>query len=458
MPGAMRGRCTPALLTALALLVALGGCGKPAASTSGRKVVRVWHVWGGTMAEGFRKVCEAYQRNHPEIDLRLVFAANDLATNQKFFTAVAARRPPEVIFVDGPQVASWAEWGALTPLTDLCKKAGIGPEDYFGPCWRQNVYRGDVWALTFCADPNFGFAWNKEVFREAGLDPDKPPRNIEELNQLARATTKREGAELVRIGLIPWAQYGPANSIFTWGWAFGGDFFDYERQRITCDDPKVVKALEWMASFAKEYDVTKVSSLAQTFGSAEQNPFITGKVAMMCLHIGGIADLARYAPNLDYGVTWIPAPPDGEQHSSWVGGWCVAIPAGAQNIDQAWGFVRWLCASEEGTELVGRHTGLFPGLKASPYFQKVRKRKHYGMFFQILQECRHQRPVMPVQARYMRELARAVEAAVYGKASPKEALEEARIATQRELDLIIRRQDMTKLELPLLTWQTGRKK
>jgi len=444
---------TPQVVAVGLILALVGACGRQEAP-AGKKIVRVWHVWGGTMAEGFRKVCEAYQHKHPEVELRGVYAANDLATNQKFFTAVAAKRPPEVIFVDGPQVASWAEWGALMPL--MCRKAGIGPEDYFGPCWRQNEYRGDVWALTFCADPNFGFAWNKQVFREAGLDPNRPPHTIEELNRLARATTKRKGPELVRIGLIPWAQYGPANSIFTWGWAFGGDFFDYESQRITCDDPKVVKALEWMASFAKEYDVTKVSSLAQTFGSAEQNPFITGKVAMMCLHIGGIADLARYAPNLDYGVTWIPAPPDGEQHSSWVGGWCVAIPRGAQNVAEAWEFVRWLCASGEGSALVGRHTGLFPGLKASPYFRQVRGRKHYGMFFQILQECRHQRPVMPVQARYMRELARAVEAAVYGKAAPKEALEEARIATQRELDLIVRNQRLARLDDSLLAAEATR--
>ena len=149
-------------------LVLLCGCGREATEIGGRKVVRVWHVWGGTMADGFAHLCDAYQEQHPEILLKPVFASNDLATNQKFFTAVAARKPPEVIFVDGPQVAPWAEWGALSPLTDLCEEAGIGAEDYFPPCWRQNTYRGDVWALTFCADPNFGFVWSKKAFREAG--------------------------------------------------------------------------------------------------------------------------------------------------------------------------------------------------------------------------------------------------------------------------------------------------
>ena len=155
---------------------------------------------------------------------------------------------------------------------------------------------------------------------------------------------------------------------------------------------------------------------------------------MMCLHIGGIADLARYAPDLDYGVTFIPSPPGGQSHSSWVGGWCMAIPKGAANQDEAWEFIRWLGASPEGSKLVGSATGLFPGWRPSPYFASVQGKKHYGKFLRILQECRHQRPVMPVQARYMRELSRAVDAAVYGKLTPKQALARAGEATQRELD------------------------
>lgn len=431
-------RALQAVALAAAITCLLAGCTRTAPEASGRKIVRVWHVWGGTMAEGFKKLCDRFQAEHPEIDLRPVFAANDLATNEKFFTAVAAHKPPEVIFVDGPQVAPWAEWGALEPLGSRCREAGITGDDYFGPCWRQNLYNGDVWALTFCADPNFGFVWSKEAFRKAGLDPEKPPVTIEDLDRCARALTRREGNELVQIGLIPWSQYGAANSIFTWGWAFGGDFFEYDTNRITAADPQVVKALEWMTTYAKQYDVTKIASLEKGFGAAEQNPFVTGKVAMMCLHIGGIADLARYAPDLDYGVTFIPSPPGGEQHSSWVGGWCMAIPKGAANQDEAWEFIRWLAATPEGTKLIGTATGLFPGWKQSPYLASVQGKRHYGKFLRILQECRHQRPVMPVQARYMRELSRAVDAAVYGKLTPQQALERARDATQRELDGITR--------------------
>ena len=126
------------------------------------------------------------------------------------------------------------------------------------------------WAISKALD--FGFVWNKETFKKAGLDPSKPPKTMEELDKLAGALTESEQNQLISIGLIPWAQYGGANSIFTWGWAFGGEFYDYEKHLITCDDPRIVKALEWMCAYAKNYDVTKIASLQQGFGTQENNP------------------------------------------------------------------------------------------------------------------------------------------------------------------------------------------
>jgi ABC-type glycerol-3-phosphate transport system substrate-binding protein len=158
---------------------------------------------------------------------------------------------------------------------------------------------------------------------------------------------------------------------------------------------------------------------------------------MGCLHISGIEEIRKYAPKLEYGMTYIPAPLDGEQHSSWVGGWCMAIPKGSRHPNEAWELIRWLCADPEGTAIVGRKTGLFPGYRKSPYLAEVRGKPGYGMFLKILEECRHQRPVMPAQAYYMGALERAVDAAIYGKKSPRQALRDARIETQRELDLVL---------------------
>jgi len=162
-----------------------------------------------------------------------------------------------------------------------------------------------------------------------------------------------------------------------------------------------------------------------------------GQLGMQCLHISGIAEIERFAPELRYGVGYLPAPPDGEAHSSWVGGWCMALPRGSRNPKGGWELIRWLCATDEGTTAAGRESGLFPGYRKSPYLRLAARRKNYASFLRILEECRHQRPVMPAQAFYMGALERAVDNALYGKMTPKEALHQATVETQRELDLTL---------------------
>lgn len=430
-----------ALPAALAI-ACIGGCSsqEPDHDAQGRTIVTVWHPWGGTTTPRIERVLAEYQRTHPNIRIRSLFTPNDLSNNQKFFTSVAAGKPPDVIFVDGPQVAEWAERGALQPLDPMMARAGIREDDFFAPCWKQNRYRDRTWALTFCADPNFAFVWNKRDFQDAGLDPDKGPQTLAEMDHMARVLTKMDGGNIVRIGLIPWAQYGGTNSLFTWGWAFGGSFYDEKTHRVTANNPRVVRALEWMVGYAQQYDVTRITSLQQGFGTAQLDPFYTGQMSMRCLHISGIEDISRYAPNLKYGITFIPAPPDGEKHSSWVGGWCMALPSGSRHPAEGWELIRWMCADPAGTDVSGREMGLMPGYRRSPAFAALKKNPGFDQFYRILLDCRHQRPVMPVQAYYMGALQRAVDAAIYGKKSPQKALDDATAETQAELDVVLKGQ------------------
>ncbi len=423
------------LLPILVLCLLCPGCSRQSSRAPKVVTISVWHPWGGSQKERLAEVVKEFNRTHKDFQVRTVFTPNDLDSNQKFFTSIAAGDPPDATFVDGPQVAAWAEQGAIQPLDEFIRESGIKPQDYFPPCWAQNVYRGKVWAMTYCADPNFAFAWNKKVFRACGLDPEKPPVTIEELDKMNDRIIKIERGNIVRIGIIPWLQFGNANAMFTWGWAFGGSFYDPAAQRITADDPNAVKALEWMVGYGRKFDVTRINGFAAGFGSRDQNPFYTGQIAMCCLHISQLDDIATYAPNLDYGLTFLPAPRGGEEHSSWVGGWCLAIPKGSKHPKEAWEFLRWCCRDPKGTAAVGRLQSLLPGYRKSPFIDEVRKRPGYGQFLRIMEECRHQRPVMPAQSFYMGSLDRAVDYAVYGRKSCADALAQATKETQSELDL-----------------------
>ncbi|MCL5103802.1 MAG: ABC transporter substrate-binding protein [Armatimonadetes bacterium] len=395
----------------------------------------LWHCWGGTQKEYLERVVSKFEEAHPGMNVKTVFIGTSLSNSQKFFTAVAARKAPDVVFVDGPQVSEFACQGALQPLDARVKTSRIKPGDFFNPCWKQCNYGGHTWAMTYCVDPNFSFAWNKDSFRKAGIDPNKPPESIAELDIISDKLTVMKGNRIDAMGIVPWAQFGAHNSMFTWGWVFGGSFYDEKRHRITANDPNNVRALEWMCSYAKRYGANRIAGLQQGFGALDKYPLYTGQLAMGCFHISQVQDARTYAAGLDYGLGYIPCPPGGERQSSWIGGWCMGLPSRSAHPDQGWELIRWLCADPKGTSIVGGTQDLFPGYRKSLYFEKVKNNPRYGVFLKILKSCKHQRPVMPAQLFYMGALERAVDLAIYGQKTPKQALDDATVETQRELDL-----------------------
>src|SRR5205823_4634845 len=129
-------------------------------------------------------------------------------------------------------------------------------------------FAGKTYALPWGADPNFAFVWNKALFREVGLDPERPPRTLDELRQYARKLTKIDAqGHIVRLGFVPW-EYEFPNAMFTFGYAFGGEFYQEPGPgqmigKVTANDPHIIAALTWLADYGKEYDVRKMTSLKE---------------------------------------------------------------------------------------------------------------------------------------------------------------------------------------------------
>lgn len=414
--------------------------GSPPAPPPGKTIINVWHPWPGDQGEEFRRLVDVFNQSNPSIHVRLLYVPNNLSSNQKLFLSISAGMPPDCTFVDGPQVCEWAARGAIASLDELMAAQDVRNEDFWEPCWRQNQFRGKTYALTYCADPNFAFFWNKEVFREAGLLEGGPPKTLEDLDRLTKALTAFDAnGRMTRIGFIPWNVFGYANSTFTWGWAFGGEFYDDTRERITCgEDPRVLQAIEWMKSYADEYGFEKINSFAEGFGDQADSPFIRGKIAMAAGHVSNIKLFQKYAPDLDYGAVPFPYPAHmGFDHSAWMGGWCLAIPRGSGRPDMAFAFMKWLCTSAEAGRSMIATTGTFPGYMASPGFELVKGNEKLGVFYDVLKNTRHQRPVMPAQAYFMGALDRAISDILNTIKTPEQALMYAQFETQKELDRVL---------------------
>ena len=416
-----------------------GGTAHAAGSHANPVTIEVWYPYSGTTVQNFLGLFTDFQKSHPGITIKGTFASNDLSSNQKLFAAVSAGLPPDVTWVDGPECAGWGFRGILQPIDKYMQKDGLKQADFWPPTWKEIQYNGHFWALPYTADPNFGFYWNKQLFAAKGIK--NAPTTFDEMNRLGQELTVVKNGNIQQVGLLPWNVYGYANSMVTWGWVFGGSFFDQATNKVTANDPRIVAALEWMVSFAKKYDITKFASFIAPYGGQSNlqlgQVFALGKLAMQPLGPWEIPNIKQFNPSLPYGITQMPAYKN-LPSSSWVGGWCVGIPKGAKNPDAAWQFIKWICASNEGTSKAGNAVADFPGYKSSSFF-KSKLPGALEQFYPILKGTQHQRPVTPAEDYYMGQLTNEVGNALYGKKTPKQALTDVTKSVQSYLNGILKK-------------------
>jgi len=347
----------------LALLVALF-CTPQRDETGGRVVIHYWTGWTGHELDVQRKLVARFNREHPRIEVKILSVANSY---QKVKISFAGGSTPDVVSaVWADELAGYAFRGVLTPLDDLMKETGYDPDDIMPGVRRMLTIDSGMYGL--CATTNSSFiAYNKDIFRQSGLDPERPPETIEQLDLAAEKTTLRDrNGNYIRYGLRP-------GSLVWWGYVFGGKWYDERTGRITANDPKNVEALRWIVSYAKKYDISKMESFEQTFGSIQtvNGPFFVGKTAMWPTGEWAEEHIKRYAPKLHWGWFAAPAPPGGRTNTCVVGGSVFVIPAACTHRKEAWEFLSYICGHDPVKEFC-LSIGNIPPLKsvaAEPEFQ-----------------------------------------------------------------------------------------
>lgn len=374
---------------------------------------------------------DMFHRAHPEATL--VVTPLQWNSSEKLLTAIAGRVPPDVAMIDRFTLAQWASRGALTPLDELAERDGIRKEDYFEATWEESTYEGRLYCIPLNTDTRALF-YNKRLFREAGLDPERPPRTWRELEEYAdRLTRYDEKGRIQTAGFISTFMGGSYGQtwFYTYLWLNGGEALDEGNTRVLFNDERGVEALEFMVHMFHKYGAEKLIAFVQTGGVRENNPFLAGRVAMVIETSPFVSIIEKWAPDLEYGVADLPYPEDGRK-CTWSGGFGLAIPRGCRHPELAWEFVKLAC-TYEGQMVIGRIGRQMPALKRAafdPYFDDF---PHWRFFANQMAYTRF-RPVTPAGALMWDEMARAVDAALLGSATPKEALDRAAARVQEELD------------------------
>jgi multiple sugar transport system substrate-binding protein len=257
----------------------------------------------------------------------------------KFGTAVAGGAPPDVVAIDLIFMPAFVEAGQML---DITKQAQALPfYKSLSPSHMSLAsYQGKQYGLAFSAESSF-LLYNKALFKQAGLDAEKPPKNWAELEADAKKITALGN------GVKGFSFSGACGgcNIFTFApyiWASGGDIFSADGKKATLESREVKAAL---SLYRRLWEAGQMPSGAKTdSGSSFISTFFTGKVGMVGSGAFSIGLLKAEHPEIDFGVTYLPGEKGG--WSSFGGGDSIGIPASSKHPKEAFDFITW-CLGEE---------------------------------------------------------------------------------------------------------------
>jgi multiple sugar transport system substrate-binding protein len=392
---------------------------------SGQSVITYWHNFGvGVGADAHLKQINAFLKANPKyaVDAQFVPTTAGTQLSDKLVAAISGGDPPAAARFDRFIVTSWAARGFLTELTDQAKRDGVTQDKFITEGWLEATWKGKVFAVPFDTDLR-GLYYNKKQFTDAGLDPAKPPTTIDELDAMADKLVKKTGSKITQMGFIPWVQQG---SLYTYGWIFGGEFYDRSKDVITLDHPQIIKALEWMVSYAKKYNVDTIDQYSQAFGNNEQIPFVSGLTSMVSDGDWEVSTFIKYMkPDMkdQWDVVPYPKAPGGPDQVTWGGGWATVVPKGAKDPDGGWALAKYLGTDSASTYSIDTtHIPVY-----LPVYDDLTKNKdkfdpRWTKFWPLRSVARF-RPNLPVGQELWNAQTEAADLARHGKEEPAAVLQ-----------------------------------
>jgi sn-glycerol 3-phosphate transport system substrate-binding protein len=299
-----------------------------------------WSALGGNNGKILDEMVSRFNSEQSAVQVKNEFQGSYPDTEQKLMASLAAGQPPEVCMLEISRVPGFAYSNSLLPLDDFTKgEDGVDLKDFVPALLEESRIRGKLYSLPQSRSMPV-FYYNKKLFKEAGLDPDKAPANWNELREAAKKLTKGD-AQIgfgIQIG-NPWWYFQAAIE------CGGGEVSKVVNGKVvpSFNEPEAVRALQWWYDLVYKDKVAAVY-VGQGLTSWEklQADFISGKVGMMYITTGWMGNIIKNSP-FEVGVAMLAAGPTGIRRVP-TGGNGLVLPAKTAPEKQkaAWKFLKWI--------------------------------------------------------------------------------------------------------------------
>jgi len=363
----------------LGLVVACGKAKGPA-EIEQPEVMRVWITWGDDPTQIQALFNQYGEANNIKIEV------NSPVEDDKVIAGLSGSEPPDVLVLGGPDaVSTWVNEGLVASLDDLIAAHGINLDDIYPAMLAQGRYEGKLYALPWGSD-TYGLFWNKDLFEEAGLDPEKPPETMEELAEYADVLTKVDAdGHITQLGFVPDFSWSHIEQYLA---LFGSRWFSDDGTKVQMDTSEMLAALKWEQQFYTKYGAEEVLRFVSSTGEYDspEHGFMSGKIAMMVdgEWMTGENFIEGLKPDLWYGVAPIPYPAGKPENkgANVVGGTVALIPSGVKNKDAAAKLLAWMLSPEIVAEEMVANFNL-PSSKEAAKDTRFHENAKFAMFMDL---------------------------------------------------------------------------
>jgi sn-glycerol 3-phosphate transport system substrate-binding protein len=312
----------------------------------------------GKLAVEMQKVIGDFNASHPDINVTAVYTGSYDDTNLKTHAAIKAGKPPAVVIMSANFVREYVINDEIVQLDPLIAKDGQTEaqfEDEFWPALKLNSTEGGhAYGVPFQNSTPLLY-YSVDAFKDAGLDPDKPPVTWQDFMDDARKLVKRDGSNTTRWGFMMPGTYDYCGWI-TSGLAMsnGGDYYNtgYGGE-VYYDTPTTIGAVKFLDNLVHK---AKAMPEGVTDANAVTTAFFQGRLGMMILSTGSLS-FVRDNMKTPYRTAFLPR---AMVNAAPIGGASLIMPKGnsAAREAAAWTLMKWLVSPDVAGRW-SRFTGYF---------------------------------------------------------------------------------------------------
>lgn len=348
---------TLAGIAAAALIVPLAACGGsgnggtataegiPAKGTDDGTEITLWTR--SPLERQAKNVVEAYNKSHKN-QVKLEIIPND-DMEGKVGGASQTDSLPDILAGDVVRIPYWASEGIFTDITKQ-----IDGLDNKADLQQGHIEAGTVdgaeYTLPFITDVSV-MVWNKNLYKEAGLDPEQGPKSIAEFTEQAKKVAALNKDDVAGSYLAGQSGGALVFDLFPSVWADGESVMNKDGSEATLDNDSMKGVLDAYKELANTTNGLGAGSKEET-GATWTAPFANGKIGVMPYPNTSTTALfdAEKDGGFEVGVAPIPGTKEGKT-STFLGGDAMGISKDSKHVAQAWNFLYWLMQSDAQKEV-----------------------------------------------------------------------------------------------------------